>query len=156
DGPRRRDLGDTEPADAQPADGKIVALAAELQRSAAEVAAPDEGDLHLLDADRAGFPEIVGPAGTRDRKRQQQEGRERADPLQPDHAAQAAGDHSVCHQLCSPNRLPPRKRGPRPHSTTDHDDYSIGPWSNAQLPEGATLLRTNDILNFDSIPNLPQ
>src|SRR5512138_1847226 len=59
----RRDLGDAEPADAEPPDRKVIGLAAEFQRPAAEIAAADEGDLHLLDPDGPGRLEIVGGAG---------------------------------------------------------------------------------------------
>src|SRR5262245_10095882 len=54
------DLGDAEAADAQAADGELVALASELQGAAAEIAAADPGELNLLNAHRAGFLEIVG------------------------------------------------------------------------------------------------
>jgi hypothetical protein len=57
---RRRDLGDADPADAETADREVIGLAAELERPAAEVAAADEGDLHLLDPHGSRLLQVLG------------------------------------------------------------------------------------------------
>src|SRR5262249_20945349 len=71
----RGDLRDAEAADPQPADGEGPASAVVLQRSAAEIAAADPGDLHLLDVDGAGLLQLLrrclrggGQAGQKESK----------------------------------------------------------------------------------------
>src|SRR5262249_39943240 len=55
----RGDLRDAEAADPQPADGEGPAPAVVLQRAAAEIAAADPGDLHLLDVDGARLLQLL-------------------------------------------------------------------------------------------------
>jgi hypothetical protein len=53
-------LRDAEAADTQPADGEAIALALVVEGATADIAAADEGDLHLLDLDGAALHALLG------------------------------------------------------------------------------------------------